>query len=148
MKGEDVKALQAALNAAGHDCGEADGDFGAKTDAAVRAFQRAAGLAVDGQAGPKTIAALKAGKGTTSVTPQSDATPGATTGAGRTVRVTGGLVNVRAAPGTSGRIMGVVRKGETLEYQGERIDVDGAPWLLVVYLGANAWISGQYAEVA
>ena len=148
MKGEDVKALQAALNAAGHDCGAVDGDFGAKTDAAVRAFQRAAGLAVDGQAGPKTIAALKAGKGTTSVTPQSGATPGATTGARRTVRVTGGLVNVRAAPGTSGRIVGVVRKGETLEYQGERIDVDGAPWLLVVYLGANAWISGKYAEVA
>ncbi|MCC2030631.1 peptidoglycan-binding protein [Microbacterium allomyrinae] len=35
-----------------------DGEFGSKTDAAVREFQRRAGLTVDGIAGPKTLARL------------------------------------------------------------------------------------------
>ena len=127
MKGEDVKALQAALNAAGHDCGAVDGDFGAKTDAAVRAFQRAAGLAVDGQAGPKAIAALRAGK----------------PAQGKTVLVTGGLVNVRAAPGTSGRIVGVVRKGETLPWLG----ITEGGWHLVRWKEHSAWISAKYGRL-
>ena len=134
MKGEDVKALQTELMAQKYALPKygADGDFGGETLAAVKAFQGDHALEVDGEFGPESLAALRAGQ----------------PAQGKTVLVTGGLVNVRAAPGTSGRIMGVVRKGETLEYQGERIDVDGAPWLLVVYLGANAWISGKYAEVA
>lgn len=36
----------------------ADGDFGSETEAAVRAFQRAAGLETDGECGPLTWAAL------------------------------------------------------------------------------------------
>jgi peptidoglycan hydrolase-like protein with peptidoglycan-binding domain len=37
-KGTEVQQLQTMLNALGYDCGIADGAFGAKTDAAVRAF--------------------------------------------------------------------------------------------------------------
>ncbi len=37
----------------------ADGDFGPKTEAAVRAFQRENGMVPDGIAGPKTWLALK-----------------------------------------------------------------------------------------
>src|SRR4051812_24380536 len=48
MKGEPVRALQNRLNALGFHCGTADGDFGANTDAAVKAFQRARGLTADG----------------------------------------------------------------------------------------------------
>ena len=33
----------------------ADGDFGADTEAAVKAFQKTCGLDVDGNAGPKTL---------------------------------------------------------------------------------------------
>lgn len=40
--------------------GPADGDFGARTEAAVLAFQRRRGIDVDGVAGPQTLGALEA----------------------------------------------------------------------------------------
>ena len=58
-KGADVTKLQTALSAQGYDCGTADGIFGAKTEAAVRRFQRAQQLAVDGVAGRMTWAAIE-----------------------------------------------------------------------------------------
>jgi len=58
VKGEDVLALQVALNALGYDCGKADGIFGPKTKAGVLAFQTAFHLEVDGIVGPKTRQAL------------------------------------------------------------------------------------------
>lgn len=59
-RGSEVTKLQAALNALGYDCGEADGIFGLKTEMAVRAFQQAKGLTVDGIAGKATQEALYA----------------------------------------------------------------------------------------
>lgn len=56
-RGADVAALQRRLSANGHTL-IADGIFGAATEAAVKAFQAAAGLMVDGIAGSKTRAAL------------------------------------------------------------------------------------------
>lgn len=56
--GDAVKKLQEALNGFGFSCGAADGVFGAKTEAAVKAFQRKYGLAADGIVGPKTWAKL------------------------------------------------------------------------------------------
>jgi peptidoglycan hydrolase-like protein with peptidoglycan-binding domain len=53
-KGEAVRALQNRLNALGFNAGSADGSFGPKTEAAVKAFQKARGLAADGVVGPKT----------------------------------------------------------------------------------------------
>jgi len=58
VKGEDVLALQTALNTLGYDCGQADGIFGHKTKAGVFAFQAAFHLEVDGIVGPKTRQAL------------------------------------------------------------------------------------------
>ena len=58
-RGEDVRELQVDLNALGFDCGIADGIFGKKTNAAVRAFQAAMKLEVDGIVGPKTRSALE-----------------------------------------------------------------------------------------
>ena len=60
-RGSEVTKLQAALNALGYDCGATDGIFGAKTEMAVRAFQQAKGLTVDGIAGRFTQRALYAG---------------------------------------------------------------------------------------
>ena len=52
--GAAVEALQARLAYLGFDPGPVDGDFGGVTDAAVRAFQRSKGLAVNGSVGPET----------------------------------------------------------------------------------------------
>ena len=59
--GSDVKTLQKKLKKLGYYSGGIDGSFGPVTDAAVRKFQKANGLKVDGIVGPKTRAAL-AGK--------------------------------------------------------------------------------------
>ena len=53
-----VGIAQAALNAMGYNCGAVDNDFGSKTDKAVRKFQTAKGLGVDGKIGKDTWAAL------------------------------------------------------------------------------------------
>lgn len=57
-KGSVVEWVQKAVNAKGFDCGAADSDFGSKTDAAVRAYQRSVGLRDDGDAGPLTLKQL------------------------------------------------------------------------------------------
>ena len=55
-KGASVKALQILLIGNGFSCGNcgADGDFGSATDGAVRKFQKAKGIGVDGIVGPAT----------------------------------------------------------------------------------------------
>lgn len=59
-KGDEVKAMQILLIGYGYSCGEkaADGSFGGATDKALRAYQKAKGLSVDGSCGPKTWASL------------------------------------------------------------------------------------------
>lgn len=52
LKGAPVKRLQEKLGV------DADGDFGPGTEKAVRDFQQANGLAVDGIAGPDTFTAM------------------------------------------------------------------------------------------
>lgn len=56
--GRQVEAIQTRLRTLGYDCGNPDGKFGPRTDAAVRQFQMDRGLTVDGIVGPKTWAGL------------------------------------------------------------------------------------------
>jgi peptidoglycan hydrolase-like protein with peptidoglycan-binding domain len=49
-----VRDLQEALKALGHNPGLIDGDFGPMTEAAVKAFQQAKGITVDGIVGKVT----------------------------------------------------------------------------------------------
>jgi peptidoglycan hydrolase-like protein with peptidoglycan-binding domain len=57
--GEQVTNSQKALNRADKSGLEEDGDFGPKTEEAVKKYQQKTGLAVDGIVGPKTSAQLR-----------------------------------------------------------------------------------------
>lgn len=59
MVGDDVAALQEQLLELGYDAGRVDGVFGARTERALRAFQRECGIGLDGTCGPQTLRALR-----------------------------------------------------------------------------------------
>lgn len=109
------------------ECG-ADGDFGAETEKAVKAFQKEAGLKASGIYDAATEKALKEkvyGK----------------------VEITGGSLNVRSAPGYDTKVLGTVHKGDVLVYQGEVRQAEGKDWYLVIFNGQNAWVSSKYARL-
>lgn len=68
-RGASVRLLQQRLKQAGFDPGGTDGVFGARTKAAVREFQRARGLDVDGKVGDETGRALLRRRATDSFEP-------------------------------------------------------------------------------
>ena len=74
-KGASVSLLQQKLQNAGFSPGPIDGDFGPKTAAAVRAFQRARGVGVDGVVGPITWGKLGV-SGASGPAPSSGGTSG------------------------------------------------------------------------
>lgn len=132
MTGEDVKAMQAGLMYLGYKLPRygADGDFGAETEAALKAFQRGNGLDADGEFGQLTRAAMV--KALEALN------------APRHVKIEGGDCYVRSAPYTSARALGVAHRGDVLPFQGE---TSPEGWLLVEYKGQNGWVSGKYGRV-
>ena len=138
-EGEDVKAMQQLLIALGYDCGSygADGEFGDCTEMALRAAQSAAGISEDGIFTAVVKTALEA------LWPAQEPETG--TGRARYVQIEAGKrCYVRDAPGTEGRILGVARGGEKLNYQGQTFE-NG--WHLVEYDGKNACVSGKYGRL-
>ena len=136
-EGADVKTMQEGLLALDYDLGKygADGDFGDCTELAVKAFQKDHKLEVDGEFGPKSLAALEAAL---------DALAPAAPVEGKYVIIEGGDCYIRTAPNTDGRKLGVAKKGEKLPFGGE---ISAGGWPLVTYAGENAWVSGKYGKV-
>lgn len=66
--GDNVKKLQTKLNAAGYNLA-VDGGFGAKTQAAVKDYQKKNGLAVDGVVGSETWGSLNTAKSSAAAKP-------------------------------------------------------------------------------
>ena len=135
-EGQDVKLIQEMLLKLGYDLGSwgCDGDFGDCTELALKAFQRDAGVTVDGECGPVTLAALEK-----AVDALEDKKP-----SGQNVRIEGGNCYIRIAPNTDGKILGVAYRGDVLPYGGETSE---AGWLLVQHKNQNAWISGKYGKL-
>lgn len=126
MKGTDVKQLQEYLNHLKCNCGEADGDFGSKTENGVKDFQKKNNLEVDGIVGKNTFASInkliKNAK----------------------VVVTGGTVNVRKSNNTSSDVLFTAKKGE--EYKWISTSAENG-WHQIITHEGNAWISGVYSKV-
>jgi hypothetical protein len=138
-KGFRTRALQRALNERGADL-SGDGEFGPKTQAAVKAFQKSAGLPVTGRADTATRAALGLLKAVTDPAvevPAMPNEPAPTSG----LRVTGGAVNLRTGPGKGFEIVQTVKKGAILAPAA----VEG--WRPVLVNGQVLWISAEYTEV-
>ena len=135
-KGEDVRTLQKLLTQLGYSL-TADGDYGEKTESAVKAFQKAEGLEADGDYGPLTHAALMGNLA------NPDADDDEQDAAKYAVTVTGGSVYVRKGASTAYDIITVVHKGDTLN----AIATAGNGWHCVEVNGKTGWISGKYTKV-
>ncbi len=58
LSSSTIKKVQQALNKRGYSCGTADGIMGKRTRIALKKFQKANGLTVDGKIGPQVKKAL------------------------------------------------------------------------------------------
>lgn len=135
-KGEDVRQLQQLLNETGFDAGEEDGIFCELTRAAVVRMQRAAEIDADGEYGEISHRALM--DMLADLSPEEEQTQQAQ----KTLRVTGGRVNIRSGAGTQYRILAVVPKDTLLPYTAQ---ADNG-WFAVAVNGETGWISGRYAQ--
>lgn len=130
-EGSAVKKMQEALLLWDAKCLPeygADGDFGSETEKALKAYQKEAGLPVTGI--------------------YDEATRKALTSIGKAKRVEATAdVFVRSAPGKDNRELGVLKRGQTALYQGEKSAVDGRDWYLIEFKGENGWVSSRYSKV-
>jgi hypothetical protein len=135
LAGPDVLKVQQRLAALGFSPGVLDGGYGAATAAAVRAFQQASALEVDGVVGAQTRAALarKDAKAATQTGQPDASTPGA-----KALAEALRHVGAKEAPAGSNRTP-----------FGTWFGVDGVPWcnIFVSYcfkVGASAVLAGGF----
>jgi len=116
LEGPDVLALQRRLVELGYRPGPLDGLYGPITESAVKAFQAAAGLVVDGIVGPRTRAALAA------AAPPAPDPPD-----------TGDSIVGRKALAEARRFVGTVESppGSNRTPFGAWFGADGAPWCAI-----------------
>ncbi len=96
-QGPEVKELQTKLKAAGFSPGPIDGDFGPVTEKAVRRYQAAKKLTVDGVVGPQTWASLNKTKPGTKPPTTKPPTTGGTTGVGNIPKTGNAFIDSIAA---------------------------------------------------
>lgn len=149
--GSAVTAMQQALLAWRPDClpqWGADGDFGGETEVALRAYQAEAGLPVTGVYDEATRKALTAAGSMPAepATPEPEP-PETEPPEGPAFVLATADVNVRSAPGTDARIIGVLKKNYTAPYQEVKQEWGGRDWYLIDFDGVNGWVSSKYSEV-
>ena len=150
--GADVKALQELLNQLGAAL-EVEGQFGSKTEAAVKAFQKKAGIKQDGKYGDQTHAALMAAvaeddAGQQAMTETQTELEQEQPVAGQTtirvlIKSSVGKVNIRTGNGTSYSRITAVAPGTMLEYVASTFN----GWQAVKIGSQVGWVSGEYSEI-
>ena len=159
MTGSDVKTLQELLNQL-HivtPALEVDGDFGNKTDAAVRAFQKKLRLKQDGLYGEETHKALMGavadddeGKKAQEPAVEEPEQPtvdhqpdDGVTGPMVTIVCGDGTVNIRMGNGTGFARITAVKNGVRFPY----IATAANGWHAVLLDSQIGWVSGKYSKV-
>lgn len=149
--GEDVKALQEALNRL--PCITVkltvDGKYGSVTASAVKTFQKAYAIQVDGKYGSeshKTLTAALAELDAQEKTPADSETPTEEVAEKATVTIVasapGRKVNIRVGNDTGYSRITQAADGKTYEW----VATAGNGWHAVVVGSRVGWVSGQYAE--
>lgn len=135
-EGNDVKEMQSGLIRLGYDLGRwgADGDFGDQTEMAVKQFQQDHRLTVNGMFDEKCVAALDAALVAISL-PVEDP---------QSVVIEGGDCYIRSEAGTSGKILGVAKRGSIHAYAGETSQTG---WICIKHGGGIGWVSGKYGRL-
>jgi len=121
--GEDVKNVQQILKDNGYYNGPVNGNFSASTTSAVKAFQKAKGLTVDGIVGENTQSKLNAV-------------------AAKAATITGDTVNIRKSASASATVISTVQKGATVYV----ISTSGDWWKVRLTNGTIGYASKQYVS--
>ena len=137
-KSDAVRIMQEMLIACGYDCGKygADGKWGDSTETAVRAFQKDAGLKVDGCYGPKSKAALEALYNKKKPPAQQKEVRATELPKSLDKTLSGSYkattaLNMRTGAGTSKKILTTIPGGTTVANYGYLTTLDGVKWLYV-----------------
>lgn len=143
--GADVTQLQMHLIELGYELPRygADGQYGAETEEAVKQFQRAHDLLVDGEYGPLTHAALMAALDGLNGDEATDEDPGVVDPDAPFVVITGESVYARKGPLTGYGIFTVVHKGERYEH----IATARNGWNCIAIGDTTAWVSDKYSSI-
>ena len=138
MSGSDVRELQLNMLKLGYVLPKygADGDYGAETFEAVKAFQKKKGLEMDGIYGFNTHKSL-----TAALESLKEPKPVLTTVV--ILSTEDGSVNVRAGNGTQYAILRSVKAGDAFNYVATAVN----GWNAVEIGGQVGWVSGKYSKI-
>lgn len=153
-KNDAVRKLQENLLKLGYDLGTfgdakngVDGDFGSKTEAAVKKLQKANGLEQTGTTNAETRAALEtalakmnAQPETETVTPEQTVAPNGT----KIITITANSVNARVGDSTKYGTTGHLQKGTTLEW----VATSPTGWHAGRTKDRIVWVSPKYSKVS
>ena len=135
-EGEAVKLMQEYLDRLGYDLGSSgiDGDFGPKTEGALKAFQKDQKLNVDGEFGPKSHEAMMA------AIDKLNETPTVPSASPDDLTVKPGEWRIRTGPGTAYPTAGFVDGGDKLT------KIDLGKWVPVLFGSEVRFISKEALE--
>jgi len=147
--GTDVKTLQELLNQVGASL-TVDGIFGSKTEAAVRDFQKKAGIKQDGKYGDQSHAALMAAIAEKDAPLQTDPVPAeptqeepVTTEKKAVITCDNGTVNIRVGNDTKYARITAAEGGTVLPY----VATADNGWHAVIVGDRVGWVSGKYSKI-